>query len=134
MTYNSYRLRCPKCGEVMDARGDVVCKCGTPLTVQSPGMIRIYRMGSPIGIAGGFGIYINGIPVGYIGNKQTVNIPVPYGTYTIHIAVGMNRGCNDPVVNITPESPVYCGKVHMRMGFWTNSFVIEEATPESMPD
>ena len=130
----TFRFKCPKCGEVFDANGDTVCKCGTPLSIQGGGMLKLYRKGSPLGIANGFGIYLNGEAAGYIGNKQTVCIPVAFGSYNMHIACGMNRRCEDLVHTVTPEAPLACAKVYMKPGFWTNSFVVEPATPADMPE
>lgn len=131
---HSYRLKCPTCQNVMDAAGPTVCpKCGTPVDVNQGGMIQLYRMGSPIGIAVGFGIYINGQPCGHIGNKQSLLIPVPYGTYTLHCTAGMTRRCQDLVVTVTPQAPVVFTKVRIKMGFWTNSLVVEPSTQAEMP-
>lgn len=127
------RVKC-SCGSVENAMPGNLCpNCRRPLEFAPDGLISIYRMGSPLGIAGGFGIYINGEPMGYIGNRETVRIPVKYGTYSIHIAVGMNRRCTDLVVNITPQSRYAYAKVWMKPGFWTNSFVLEPAKAEEMP-
>ncbi len=134
MVFKSYRIRCPRCGKVTDVKGDVACGCGTLLTPKADGMIRIYRMGSPVGVAAGFGIYLNNTPVGHIGNKQTVNIPVPFGTYNLHMASGMNRRCQDLVINISPENPIAGVKASIKMGVWSNTFVLTPAEPESIPD
>ncbi len=129
----TYRLCCPSCKEVFDAHGECDCpKCKTHITFPQAG-IQLYRKGSPIGIAGGFGIYLNGQAYGYIGNKQSLCIPLPYGTYTVHIATGMNRRCNDPIVELNAENPIAYMKVSMKSGFWTNSFVVEFAKFEDMP-
>ena len=99
------RVKC-SCGNVMNAYAGQVCNnCRQPINIPQGGMIYLYRMGSPIGIASGFGIYINGEPFGYIGNKETLRIPVAFGSYNLHVASGMNRRCNDFVINITPEHP-----------------------------
>ena len=46
------RLKCPSCGEVMNAAGFCNCtKCGTPIRYNGWGMLQIYRMGSPVSIA-----------------------------------------------------------------------------------
>ena len=133
MASNVYRVKC-SCGNVLDATEGTVCaKCRQPVTIPQGGMIHLYRKGSPYGVAGGFGIYINNVPLGHIGNKQTVNMPVSYGTYTLHVAVGMSRKCRDLTVNITPENPVAYAKVYIKPGFWANSFVIEPSTKEEMP-
>lgn len=134
MVFKSYRIRCPQCGNVMDVKDDVTCKCGTLLTPKADGMIRIYRMGSPIGVAAGFGIYLNNTPVGHIGNKQTVNIPVPFGDYNLHVASGFNRRCKDVVITVSPENPVAGIKVSMKMGAWSNTFILTPADSTEIPD
>lgn len=128
------RLKCP-CGNVVNAYPGEVCpKCKQPIPIPRDGTIYLYRMGSPLGIAGGFGLYLNGEPMGHIGNKETIRIPVKFGSYNLHVASGMNRRCNDMVINITPQSPFAFLKVRMKMGFFTNSFVLEPSNPQEMPD
>lgn len=128
------RAKC-SCGEVTNTVPGGLCpKCKRPLELPEEAAIRLYRKGSPYGIAGGFGIYINGEPMGYIGNKETVIIPLKYGTYTLHVAVGMSRKCNDFTVTLTPENRVANAKVWIKPGFWANSFVIEPATAAEMPE
>ena len=130
---NLFRVKC-SCGNVVNAAvGSVCSKCKQPLTFSPDGMISIYRKGSPLGIAGGFGLYLNGEPFGHIGNRETVKIPVAFGTYKLHVAAGMNRRCTDLIINVTPENPLAYAKVWMKPGFWTNSFVIEPASVEEMP-
>ena len=133
MAINNFRIKC-NCGLVQDAAAGAVCpQCKQPINFPQGGMIYLYRKGSPMGVAGGFGIYINGTPLGLIGNKQTVAIPVGFGTYNLHVASGMNRKCKDLAINITPENPIAYAKVYMKPGFWTNSFVVEPSTQEEMP-
>lgn len=133
MANRNLRVRC-SCGHVLDANyGNVCPRCRQPLAIPNGGLIQIYRKGSPLGIAGGFGIYIDGVPMGHIGNRQTVNIPVEFGQHNIHVAVGMSRRCTDLVVKVTPNHPMAYAKVYMRPGVWTNSFVIEPAAAEEMP-
>ena len=128
------RVRC-SCGEVTNTVPGGTCpKCHMPLEIPGDAVIRLYRKGSPIGIAGGFGVYVNNVPMGYIGNKETIKIPVKYGTYTLHVAVGMSRKCEDYTFTLSPENRFANAKVWMRPGFWSNSFVIEAATAEEMPD
>ena len=126
------RFKCPHCGEVMNvASPNQTCnKCHNPIQLPPEGSIYIYRQGSPYGIAGGFGLYINEKPYGYIVNKELLRLPVAYGTYTIHAAAGMNRKCKDMQVTISPENPVVYTKVYMKPGFWTNSFVIVPLDPK----
>lgn len=132
---NGFRVKCPKCGEVFDIPGDCTCaKCGTPLNAYQPAMIHLYRMGSPLGVAAGFGVYINGLPYGHIGNTETIHIPLPYGAHTVHVASGMNRRCNDMTVNLTPQAPVGYLKVRMKPGFWSNSFEIMPSDSSEMPN
>jgi hypothetical protein len=108
-------------------------KCGKPLVFPGDALISLYRKGNFYGVAGGFGLYLNGEPMGYIGNRETVRIPVSYGTYTLHVAVGMSRKCNDMQITLTPQNRFAYAKVWIKPGFWANSFVIEPATLEEMP-
>ena len=131
---NLFRVKC-NCGHVMNAQYGQLCpKCNMPLPFYPDALITLYRKGSPLGIAGGFGVYLDGQPYGYIGNRETIKIPVPYGAHTLHIAAGMNRRCNDMQVILTPEQRFAYFKVWMRPGFWTNSFVLEAARPDEMPE
>ncbi len=129
-----FRVKCA-CGEVMNIEPGQICpKCKQAVQIPPDGMISLYRKGSPMGIASGFGIYIDGQPMGHIGNKETVHIPLPYGTHNIHVAVGMSRRCKDLTVNLTPDNRIAYAKVYMKPGFWTNSFVIEPSTAAEMPE
>lgn len=125
------RIKCPHCGAVENvAAGGVSCpKCGKALE-SAVACVYLYRQGSPYGIAGGFGIYIDGQPYGHIGNKETLCIPLSYGSHTLHCAVGMSRKCRDLQVNLSPENPQAYAKVYIKPGFWTNSFVIEPMDPK----
>ena len=126
------RIKCPHCGEAQNVHTEAgTCdECKKPYDFSEGGNIYVYRQGSPIGIAGGFGLYLNSQPYGYIGNKELLRIPVKYGTYNLHVAAGMSRKCQDMEVTISPENPVAYTKVHMRSGFWTNSFVVEPLDPK----
>lgn len=125
------RIKCPHCGEAKNVHSiDQPCpECKRPLDITEEGSIYIYRQGSPYGIAGGFGLYINDQPYGYIGNKELLRLPVKFGTYVIHSAVGMSRKCQDLQVTVSPEFPVAYTKVSIRPGFWANSFVVEPVDP-----
>ncbi len=125
------RVKCPHCGDANNVHSihEPCPKCKRPMNIPQQGCIYIYRQGSPYGIAGGFGLYINNHPFGYIGNKELLCLPLPFGTYTVHSAVGMSRNCRDLQVTITPECPVAYTKVYIKPGFWTNSFVVEPVDP-----
>ncbi len=125
------RMKCPHCNEVFNlAPGNSICpKCRQSVETNTEANIYLYRQGSPYGVAGGFGIYINGNPAGHIGNRELLRFPLPYGTYNIHCAVGMSRKCRDMQVTLTPESNVAYLKVYIKPGFWANSFVIEPVDP-----
>ena len=49
------------------------------------------------------------------------------------MTMGMNRRCNDHAVTLSPESPVANLKMHLRVGAFSNTQVIEPADPASMP-
>lgn len=125
------RIKCPHCGDVnnINTPNDLCPKCKQPLNLPTEAAIYIYRQGSPYGIAGKFGIYINGEPFGHIGNKELLCVPVKFGSYTIHSAVGMSRKCRDLQVTLTPQNPVGYTKIYIKPGFWTNSFVVEPVDP-----
>ncbi len=130
------RMKCPHCGDVNNVRPDVqVCpKCKKPVSLCPEACIYLYRQGSFYGVGGGFGLFINNMPYGYIGNRELLCIPLPYGTYTIHSAVGMSRKCRDLQVTLTPQNRVAYTKVYIKPGFWTNSFVIEPMDPALLAD
>lgn len=130
----TYRMKCPACGNVQNLNGSGPCaKCGAPLCVEQPAAISVYRMGNFVGMANGFGLYLNEQPFGAIGNKESIVIPLPYGEYKLHVVCGMNRKCNDPVFRLSPEDPYVCVKVHMKMGFIQNKFIVERVDPATMP-
>ena len=131
---SKFRVKCPHCGQVSNIQDNGQCpKCGTAIDTNQPAALRLYRMGNPIGMAVGFGIYINGEPYGHLGNKESVCIPLPYGTYTVRMTAGLNRRCKDYEVRLTPEAPLACAKAHLKVGVVLNSVVIEPARPEDMP-
>ena len=129
-----YRVKCSKCGEIINLPGSGPCpKCGALLSVDAPASISLYRMGNMMGAATGFGLYVNEVPYGAIANRESLVLPLPYGSYKLHIVCGMNRKCNDPVVNLTPGDPHVCMKVHMKVGFIQNTFILERVDPSTMP-
>ena len=131
---SSFRVKCPGCGKVADLPMGAPCpSCHAPMPPLPNSFIQIYRMGSPIGMAVGYGLYINGEPYGHIGNRQSICVPLPYGSYNLHFTCGMTRRCQDLVVLLTPETPAGFVKAHIRMGFWTNKIIAEPALPEDMP-
>ena len=127
------RIKCPSCGNVQDILGNSTCSCGNPLVLPGDGVIQMYRMGSPFGIAVGFGIYLNDIPMGYLANADSIRIPVPYGHYKVHMTQGMSRKCVDQEFDITPVERIVYLKAHINVGFITNKIVIEKVTADQMP-
>lgn len=129
-----FRMKCPNCGKVQNLYASGPCpECGNPLQVEQPAAIALYRMGNFMGAANGFGLYVNEQPFGAIGNRETIIIPLPYGDYKMHVVCGMNRRCNDPIIRLSPQDPYVCLKVHMKMGFWQNQFILERVDPATMP-
>ncbi len=125
------RVKCPICGEAVNIHSiEQDCpECKRPMGLAEEGSIYVYRQGSPYGVAGGFGLYLNGEPFGHIGNKELLRIPAKFGTYTVHCAVGMSRKCEDLQVCVTPENPNVYTKVYIKPGFWTNTFAVEYIDP-----
>lgn len=124
------RYRCPN-GHLFDSTdGQTVCrKCGAPL--QTGGLIQLYRVGNMMGVAVGMGVYIDGLPYGYLANKQSIRLCVPYGAHKVHVTHTATRACNDPVFNVSPACPfVWCKAHFSSAGF---SITVEQAPPESMP-
>ena len=129
------RAKCPNCGEVFNTQSNCYCpKCGTPINFTGFGMVQSYRMGSPIGIAVGYGVYIDGQPYGHLANKESIRVPLPFGTHTLHMTCGATRRCQDLTFTITPQAPIAYVKGHIKMGAWSNSIVIEPALPSEMPN
>ena len=131
----SLRFKCKHCSTVADVSpANPVCpKCGRAIEGYDGGFVQIYRMGSPVGIAVGYGTYINGEPYGHIANTQSVRIPLPYGTYNLHFTCGMTRKCQDVQVTLTPDSPAAYVKAHLRMGFWSHKIIAEIVDQSTMP-
>jgi len=129
-----FRFRCDN-GDVFNApAGTSVCPtCGRPLMTEGCGVLQVYRMGSPLGVAVGMSLYIDEIPYGHLGNKETTRIVLPYGTHNLHMAHGMSRKCTDFTFTITPQSNYAYAKAHIKAGFVSNTVVIEPANPADMP-
>ena len=130
-----FRIKCPSCGNVVDvaSTGSPCAKCGNALNLPEEGMIQIYRMGSPYGIEVGMGIYLNDNPLGHLANAESVRIPVPYRHYKVHMTHGMNRKCKDVEVDVTPDERVVYVKAHLKMGFISNTVVLEKVSGDTMP-
>ena len=132
----TYRIKCASCGFVGDYVNDGThvykCgKCGAPHTFA--GQMLLSRMGSPYGVAAGFGVYIDGAPFGHIANKQTVRILLPEGLHNIHVSCGMNRKCNDYTFTIDDKYNTFSTKVYMKPGFWTNTLVLAPCPMSEIP-
>ncbi len=132
-TGKNIRYHCAACKNTSDVKTDAACpKCGAPAL--PGGYIKLYRMGAMLGVAVPFEIYIDNELLGYIGNKQTCWIRVPFGTHRLHVAQGMNRKCTDVMITIAPEHPLEGCKCAIKPGFFVNSFTITAANPAEVPD
>ncbi len=130
----NFRIKCPKCGEVLNIAGDQACpKCKESLTTEGKGEIQLYRMGSPLAVAAGYGIYMNDQPMGHIGNKESLRILLPYGTYTVRFTCGLTRKCQAATVTLSEEAPVAYVKGSIKAGFWSNTLIATVVTKEDMP-
>lgn len=124
------RYCCPN-GHAFDGNESVTqCpKCGAP--VAKGGYIQMYRCGNYMGMAVGMGVYIDGVPYGHIGNKQSIRICVPFGSHMVHVTHTSTRSCNDPVFTVTPEAPyVWCKARFVKAGF---KIEVEPSDPNDMP-
>lgn len=126
------RIKCPKCGKIVDISAPTTCSCGEQLGAFQ-GAVQVYRMGNPLGMAVGFGVYINGQPWGHLGNTETVTYTLPFGTYTFHMTHGVSRKCKDITVTLSPETPVAYLKARIKPGVFTNTVIIEPSDPSAMP-
>ena len=128
------RIKCPSCQTVVDLPGNGPCKkCGNNVVFPEDGVIQIYRMGNPMGCAVGFGVYLNEIPMGHLGNTEQIRIPVSFGHYKLHMTHGMSRKCVDAEFDITPNERIVYLKGHLKIGLLTNTVVIEKVTADQMP-
>ena len=129
------RIKCPSCGNVVDvaSTGSPCAKCGNALNLPEEGMIQIYRMGSPFGVAVGMGICINENPLGHLANAESIRIPVPYGHYKVHMTHGMNRKCKDVEVDVSPAERIVYIKAQIKIGLISNTVVLEQVSGDTMP-
>ena len=129
------RIKCPSCGNVVDVpgTGSPCAKCSTPLVLPEDGVLQLYRMGNPLGMAVGFGVYLNDIPMGHLANAESIRIPVGYGHYKVTFSQGMSRKCQAAEVDVTPQNRFAYVKVHIKPGFFTNTLVAEQTTADQMP-
>ncbi len=125
------RYRCGN-GHVFDGKaGTETCPtCGAALP--KGGYIQIYRMGNFMGGAVGMGIYVDGVPYGHVGNRQSVRVSVPFGTHELHMTHTATRDSSQPKFTLSPQYPYVFFKAHFtNAGF---SIGIDPADPESMPE
>lgn len=129
-----YRFKC-ECGCVYDSKEEaLVCpKCGKINSTEGMGIIQVYRMGSPIGIAVPEELYIDGNGFGVLMNKQTAKLVLPYGTHTVHCALTMNRNCNDQQITLTEENNAAYVKAAIKAGFFVNKIRLTICNKEDMP-
>ena len=127
------RTKCMKCGTVQDIQGPTVCTgCGEQLMPQAA-TVSVYRKGSPIGAAMGFGVYINDQPFGHIAATESVTFTLPYGTYKFHMTCGATRRCKDMVVTLSPEFSSGYLRAAMKAGFWSNTILIDPMDASEFP-
>ena len=132
------RFKCPKCGRVQDVPGNGPCrKCGVMITLPPDGVIQIYRMGSPLGMALKMKIFLNDILLGYIGNTESIRIPVPYGHYKMYMRMprkGLHKSYGAvQEFDITPANRFVFFKARSVPGNMTNTTYMEPVTADQMP-
>ena len=128
------RIKCPSCGTVQDVAANGPCqKCSTLLNLPEDGVIQIYRMGSPLGVAVGMSIYLNEVPLGHLANAESIRIPVAYGHYNISFSHGGIKKCIPAEFDVTPQDRFIYLKAHIKPGLLTNTIVTERVPAETMP-
>lgn len=131
----NYRYLCQKCNKLYTTTTEGgICDCGAAQDMTGYGSITLYRMGSPLGCAVPMDIHFNGNGYGSLVNKECVKIFVPYGSYTVHVALGMNRKCNDLVFDVTENTKDAYVKAAIKAGLITNKIRLTECTAADMPN
>ena len=86
------RLKCPSCGEVMNAAGFCNCtKCGTPIRYNGGECCRSTAWAPRSASRQATAFYLDGQPYGHLANKESIRIPLPMGTHTLHMTCGTTR-------------------------------------------
>ena len=130
-----YRVKCPSCGNVYDARLSGPCpKCGEMHTIDfvNNGFLQLYRMGHFSGAMMGEAIYLNGEGMGHVANTSTALIELPPGVYNVHCAISTLRHCEDVSVQIEPGKVVYV-KSQLKMGAIKSKLLLHIVDPSEMP-
>lgn len=132
------RFKCPNCGRVQDVPGNGPCrKCRVMITLPPDGVIQIYRIGVPYGMAYRMKIYLNDIPLGYLGNTESIRIPVPYGHYKIYMKLpdrSMHRSTGIiQEFDITPNNRYVFFKTQINPGYSNDTVYLEPTTADQMP-
>ena len=119
------RVRCPKCGTVLDLPGDGQCwKCHT--LIASCGGWRCYME-----------VYLNGIRLGTLKYEDVTRIPVPYGHYQV-IAKFLDRKVSHykgqgVEFDVTPQNRiVFLKAARCIPGYATNTVILEQAFADEM--
>jgi len=132
------RVRCPKCGTVLDLPGDGQCwKCHTLIALPQDGVIQIYRMSSCGGWGHSMEVFLNGIRLGTLKYEDVTRIPVPYGHYQV-MAKFLDRGVSHykgqgVEFDVTPQNRVVFLKAARCIpGYATNTVILEQAFADEM--
>ena len=135
---NLLRVKCPFCGKVQDIPYNCQCrKCGKGIILPEDGVIQVYRMGNLMGMALRMRMYLNEIHLGYLGNMESIRIPVPYGHYTFRMKnpeKGIRRCYTVGVeFDITPNNRFVYLKAHSIPGAINSTVVVEQVPADQMP-
>ena len=132
------RVRCPKCGTVLNLPGDGQCwKCHTLIALPQDGVIQIYRMSSCGGWGHSMEVFLNGIPLGTLKYEDVTRIPVPYGHYQViakFLDVKLSHYKGQGVeFDVTPQNRiVFLKAARCIPGFATNTVILEQAFADEM--
>lgn len=132
------RFKCPKCGKVAEIPGDAPCpKCRTMITLPPDGVIQIHRNSKGYRSLERTRLFINGIPLGYMRDMDSIRIPVLYGHYSISMkylgnAARVERGI--PIeFDVTPTNRYVFLKSNVSYTLMSSTMSFEFTAPEEMP-
>jgi hypothetical protein len=128
----NYRYRC-SCGHVYDNAGtSAACpKCKQENSTEGCGIAQIYRLGNYVGSLVKMGLYVDEEPYGYIANRGSIKLVIPYGEHQLSATLNRTKTPKPPVINLTPEQPEVYYKTAIDL--FATEIAFKDADKDSMP-